>query len=259
MKRMSRFSYRFMRHVAASCSVLLLALLLPPSCAPAAATVQPARHPYAAPVAEAAQRFGIPELWIWRVMHAESRGKIGAVSHAGAMGLMQIMPGTWASLTARHRLGADPFDPRANILAGAAYLRAMWDRYGDVRLMLAAYNAGPGRVDAYASGRRGLPAETIAYVAKIAPILGTSGIASPAVVPAAPRAPAAPSWRDAALFVLRGDGGWDGSEIAVDPAPVAQPGGIPTAPAPSPSGLPPRSSLPGSHGLFVPLSGRSEQ
>src|SRR3546814_12901683 len=80
------------------------------------------------------------------------------------MGLMQIMPPTWAMLTARHRLGGDPFDVRANILAGAAYLRAMWDRYGDVRLMLAAYNAGPGRPDAYATGRRGLPADTLAYV-----------------------------------------------------------------------------------------------
>src|SRR3546814_16836186 len=81
------------------------------------------------------------------------------------------MPATWASLTVRHRLGSDPFDPRANILAGAAYLRAMWDRYGDVRLMLAAYNAGPGRADAYVAGRRGPPDEPRAYVAKIAPEL----------------------------------------------------------------------------------------
>src|SRR3546814_6479971 len=88
------------------------------------------------------------------------------------MWLMQIMPPTWAMLTARHRRGGDPVDVRANILAGAAYLRAMWDRYGDVRLMLAAYNAGPGRADAYAAGRRGLPAETIAYVRQIAPELG---------------------------------------------------------------------------------------
>src|SRR3546814_2027926 len=86
---------------------------------------------------------GIPERWIWRVMHAESRGNARAVSQAGAMGLMQIMPATWAMLSARHGLGADPFDVRSNILAGAAYLRAMWDRYRDVPLMLAAYNAGP--------------------------------------------------------------------------------------------------------------------
>lgn len=183
--------------VGARRAVIWPALLLPPICAPAAAAAQQERHPYAAPVAEAAQRFGIPELWIWRVMHAESRGRTGAVSRAGAMGLMQIMPATWASLTVRHRLGSDPFDPRANILAGAAYLRAMWDRYGDVRLMLAAYNAGPGRADAYVAGRRGLPAETRTYVAKIAPELhaplGTSAVAS------LPRG--SPGCRDAAIFV----------------------------------------------------------
>src|SRR3546814_6116906 len=93
--------------------------------------VQTCALPISAPVAEASQRFGIPERWIWRVMHAESRGNQRAVSRAGAMGLMQIMPPTWAMLTARHRLGGDPFDVRANILAGAAYLRALWDRYGD--------------------------------------------------------------------------------------------------------------------------------
>jgi soluble lytic murein transglycosylase-like protein len=160
------------------------------------AVVTAGPHPYAAPVAEASQRFGIPELWIWRVMHAESRGKRRAVSHAGAMGLMQIMPATWTMLSARHRLGNDPFDIRANILAGAAYLRAMWDRYRDVRLMLAAYNAGPGRADAYAAGRRGLPAETIAYVRQIAPELGASDEASSVPAPAQ----AAPGWRDAPLF-----------------------------------------------------------
>ena len=180
-------------------TAILAAVLLSPICVPTAATAQPERHPYAAPVAEAAQRFGIPELWIWRVMHAESRGRIGAVSHAGAMGLMQIMPATWALLTARHRLGSDPFDPRANILAGAAYLRAMWDRYGDVGLMLAAYNAGPGRADAYVAGRRGLPAETRAYVARIAPKLQSPAGDTPASSP--PRA--SPGWRDAALFAAR--------------------------------------------------------
>ncbi len=191
--------HRLVLRFALSCGVVVGAAPLPLTCTPAAAAVQPARHPYAAPVAEAAQRFGIPELWIWRVMHAESRGKSGAVSHAGAMGLMQIMPGTWASLTARHRLGSNPFDPRANILAGAAYLRAMWDRYGDVRLMLAAYNAGPGRADAYASGRRGLPAETIAYVARIAPELHASGSAAAAPLTPSP----APGWRGAGLFAER--------------------------------------------------------
>src|SRR3546814_12408185 len=90
---------------------------------------------------------------------------------------------TLCPYTTLFRSGADPFDVRSNILAGAAYLRAMWDRYRDVPLMLAAYNAGPGRADAFASGRRGLPAETRAYVARIAPELGASGIASRAAAP----------------------------------------------------------------------------
>ena len=72
---------------------------------------------YTRPVAEAAQRFGIPERWIWAVMRVESGGRVRAVSPKGAMGLMQIMPATWADLRARHGLGADPFDPRDNILS----------------------------------------------------------------------------------------------------------------------------------------------
>ena len=127
-------------------------MLVAPQSAHAAAA---AAHPHSAFVAEAAHRFNIPESWIWRVMHVESRGNPRAVSHAGAMGLMQIMPATWAMLTARHGLGSDPFDPRANIHAGAAYLRAMWDRYADISLMLAAYTAGPGRPAANASARPG--------------------------------------------------------------------------------------------------------
>ncbi|MGV7122334.1 lytic transglycosylase domain-containing protein [Sphingopyxis sp. 550A] len=204
MARRQHFAGRFALRVSAPFGALLASFVLPFVCTPAVAAVQPGGHPYAAPVAEAAQRFAIPELWIWRVMNAESRGRAGAVSHAGAMGLMQIMPGTWASLTARHRLGSDPFDPRANILAGAAYLRAMWDRYGDIALMLAAYNAGPGRADAYASGRRGLPAETVAYVAKIAPELhGADSIAGARTAAAAPTT--SPGWRDAAIFAGRRD------------------------------------------------------
>lgn len=198
-----------------------------------------AAHPYAAHVAEASLRFGIPEVWIWRVMHVESRGNARAVSHAGAMGVMQIMPATWAMLTARHRLGNNPFDARANILGGAAYLRAMWDRYGDVRLMLAAYNAGPGRADSYAAGRRGLPAETIAYVAAIAPTIGASSIAPLASAPHRERA----GWRSSALFAGQADSG-DPDSFA---APALQ--GEPVAAAASP---PTERSL---SPLFVPRSG----
>jgi soluble lytic murein transglycosylase-like protein len=186
-------------------SAFALAMLAVPSAAtvqsaPAIAPPAAQRNPYAQHVSEAAQRFGIPENWIAHVMHVESRGNPRAVSRAGAIGLMQIMPATWTMLSARHRLGSDPFDARANILAGAAYLRAMWDRYRSISLMLAAYNAGPGRADAYAAGRRGLPAETRAYVARLAPALG-AGSDKPA--PASRSAPL--SWRDAKLFTRQPD------------------------------------------------------
>jgi len=224
--------------------------------APAAAA---SAHPYAADVSEAAQRFGIPEAWVWAVMRAESNGDPAAVSHAGAIGLMQIMPGTWAGLTARYGLGDNPWDVRANIHGGAAYLREMVTRYRDLSVALAAYNAGPGRIDDWRLRGRPLPSETIAYVAKIAPVLGTSGVAAPAVLPAVPRAPAAPSWRDAALFVLRGDDAPDGSDTAADAAPIAQPGNTAGARSVSPSASPSRSSSPRSQGLFVVLSRSGER
>jgi len=85
---------------------------LPAMARPVAATVPAARllstHPYALHVTEASQRFGIPEHWIWAVMRAESDGQSRAVSHAGAIGLMQIMPRTWAMLSARFHLGPEP-------------------------------------------------------------------------------------------------------------------------------------------------------
>lgn len=216
-------------------------------------------HPYAVHVTEAAQRFGIPETWIWAVMRVESNGDPAAVSHAGAMGLMQIMPGTWAGLTARHGLGDNPWDVRANIHAGAAYLREMVTRYRDLSTALAAYNAGPGRVDDWRQRGRPLPAETIAYVAKIAPVLGTTGGAAPAAVPVVPRAPAAASWRNAALFALRGDGASDDSERTADPAPVVQSDGMVSAQSASPSAPPLRPSSLNAQGLFVVLSGSSER
>jgi len=98
-----------------------------------------------AAVGEASRRSGIPETWIRAVMRAESAGDRSAVSPKGAMGLMQIMPGTWAELRAQYSLGDDPFDVRDNVLAGAMYLRQMYDRFGAPGF-LAAYNAGPSPV-----------------------------------------------------------------------------------------------------------------
>jgi len=117
-------------------------------------------------VAEAARRFSIPAAWIWAVIYVESAGDVRARSKKGAMGLMQIMPATWAMLRDRQGLGDDPYDPRDNILAGAAYLRDLHDRYG-ARGFLAAYNAGPGRYEDHLAGRRSLPAETVDYVSNV--------------------------------------------------------------------------------------------
>ena len=158
-----------------------------------------AAHPHAVHIAEASQRFGIPEHWIRAVLRAESAGDVRAISTAGAMGLMQVMPDTWAGLRVRHGLGRDPYDPRDNILAGTAYLREMFDRYGNVGAMLAAYNAGPGRYDEHRATGRSLPAETRAYVAALSPILGG---AAPSDAPLQPPPPP-PDWREAPLFVMR--------------------------------------------------------
>jgi soluble lytic murein transglycosylase-like protein len=119
---------------------------------------------------EAAQRFGIPHAWIRAVMHAESAGHThlnGAPirSKAGAMGLMQLMPATWTEMRQLHNLGIDPDNPRDNILAGTAYLRAMFDRFGYPGLF-AAYNAGPARYLASLSGTP-LPKETRDYLANV--------------------------------------------------------------------------------------------
>jgi hypothetical protein len=117
-------------------------------------------------IAAAERRFDVPAAWIAAVLTAESAGDPAAISPKGAMGLMQIMPATWAELRADHRLGTDPFAPRDNILAGAAYLRAMHDRFGFPGLF-AAYNAGPGRVQSHLTTGDPLPAETVAYVARV--------------------------------------------------------------------------------------------
>ena len=155
----------------------------------------PQQHAIDTYVAEAARRFGIPQHWIRAVMEVESAGNPRAVSHAGAMGLMQIMPGTWAELRAAHRLGDDPFDPRDNILAGAAYLRQMYDRFGSPGF-LAAYNAGPARYQDHLDTGRALPRETRNYLAILAPLIGDgSDVAQTVNRPHRPQ-----DWRDAPLF-----------------------------------------------------------
>lgn len=145
-------------------------------------------------IEEASTRFGIPTSWIERVMRAESRGHTVSNgrpirSRAGAMGLMQLMPSTWADMRARLALGNNPDDPRDNILAGTFYLRLMYDRFGYPGLF-GAYNAGPGIYAAYLAGTRPLPSETVAY-------LGSVGGARPSA-PLAKQSAPPPS-----LFIVR--------------------------------------------------------
>jgi soluble lytic murein transglycosylase-like protein len=196
-------------------------------------------------VEEASRRFGVPIEWIEGVMRAESGGRTALagraiVSRAGAIGLMQLMPGTWAAIRASEGLGPDPFDPRDNILAGTAYLAAMYRRFGYPGLF-GAYNAGPARYAAWLEGRGTLPAETRVYLARLtgdaAPPAAVRRDAGLAINGGGPRAVGAPkpSSRERLFAVDRGS-----------PAPAA--------PAPSARGAgedrPPE-------GLFVALSQRS--
>jgi hypothetical protein len=146
-------------------------------------------------VAEASHRFAIPSSWIRGVMRAESLGDVRALSPKGAMGLMQIMPETWAELRLRYDLGADPYDPHDNITAGAAYLRELHDRFGE-RGFLAAYNAGPGRYEDHLTTGGPLPSETLSYMAAVASLIGARADDGGDVATAI-----ASSWTSASLFV----------------------------------------------------------
>lgn len=129
-------------------------------------------------VAEAAKKFGVSETWIRAVMRMESGGRtmLGEnqpiVSSAGAMGLMQLMPETYAEMRAQYGLGADPHNPHDNIIAGTAYLRILYRKYGNPG-MFAAYNDGPGALEDHLYRGRPLPAETQAYVSGIAGLTGS--------------------------------------------------------------------------------------
>ncbi len=130
---------------------------------------------WASHIAEASRRFGVPDHWIRAVMQVESNGDKTTVSPKGAMGLMQVMPETYAELRLRYHLGSDPYEPRDNILAGTAYLREMRDRYGPAGF-LAAYNAGPGRYEDYLMRGRPLPKETHDYAGTLASMIGVPAL-----------------------------------------------------------------------------------
>lgn len=229
---MTRFAFSYSINRPAFAAALVLTMCASPALMPSTATAQDrlpgaiAKQSFDAHIAEAAQRFGIPAAWISAVIEVESAGDPRAVSSAGAMGLMQIMPGTWADLRRAHGFGDAPFDPRGNILAGTAYLRAMYDRFGSPGF-LAAYNAGPARYEEYLTLGRPLPAETRTYLAILVPIIGAQHDGSLAdELSLRPQ-----DWREAPLFTA---------------PPVARMDQGETSPQSGDHEVP--------HGLFVPTS-----
>jgi membrane-bound lytic murein transglycosylase B len=228
------------------CAGISIALLISAAAAvggqPVAAPQRsaPATDRFAAFVTEAARRFGIPEAWIRVVMRSESGGQVHATSPKGAIGLMQIMPGTWSDLSLRYGLGDDPFDPHDNIMAGAGYLRELHDRYGAPGF-LAAYNAGPARYEDHLAMRRPLPAETRAYVAALAPWLSGGASSAGTIVTTIAR-----DWSYASLFPTRAG---RTSEAATQSTGEPSVRGTSDATSTIPPTLAPRSA-----GLFAPLS-----
>lgn len=242
---MHGFGRSLARHGAAALAVAALLGLSPitrSAVAQTTAASPPRTNPIAGYVAEASQRFGVPEAWIYAVMGVESAGDIGATSIKGAMGLMQVMPATYADLRARYGFGPNAYDPRDNVMAGTAYLREMYDRYGSPGF-LAAYNAGPGRYEEHLAGRP-LPSETQLYLARLGPAVG-----APAATQTTPPDPLA--WTRAALFAGRWGAAEPAVELAVAPAADVNPA-APMADSSAPH--PVRVERPNA-GLFVPLSG----
>ncbi|BAI71750.1 transglycosylase [Azospirillum sp. B510] len=127
-------------------------------------------------IREASQRYDMPEKWIRAVMMRESNGRAttnnGKVltSSAGAIGLMQVMPGTYELMRTQYGLGPNPADPHDNIMAGTAYLREMYDLFGAPGF-LAAYNCGPACYAQHLAGKQRLPRETKLYLAALTPVL----------------------------------------------------------------------------------------
>jgi hypothetical protein len=131
-------------------------------------------------IAEAASRFAVPQIWIRAVMQVESGGRTMLAenqpmrSGMGAMGLMQVMPSTYGDMRRQYRLGANPYDPHDNILAGAAYLKFLRGKY-PYPALFAAYNDGPGNLEERLRGGGLLPRETESYVGNVTARLGGVG------------------------------------------------------------------------------------
>src|SRR5258705_5891074 len=144
------------------CHIAVSTVFAPSAGAHAATRSEPIDR-FAEFIDEASGRFAVPARWIRAVMQVESGGDQDATSSRGAMGLMQLMPGTWVELSVRYGLGLDPFDPRDNILAGTAYPKEMFDRFGSAGF-LAAHHTGPSRFEQHLATSQPIPTDTVAYV-----------------------------------------------------------------------------------------------
>jgi hypothetical protein len=193
-----------------------------------------------AAVAEASARFGVPASWVRAVIHVESNGDAKAVSRKGAIGLMQLMPDTWAGLRLRYGLGDDPASPRDNILGGTAYLGELYERFGAAGF-LAAYNAGPSRYLSYLTSGRPLAEETRLYLANLESLLPGLPLDSSIVASSDRR-----DWRLSGLFTAGSATLSPAGPALLDNTSTQGTVETPTAP---------RSRMsPLSHGLFAPVT-----
>lgn len=228
----------------------------------------PPSDPWGPYIVKAAERYDLPERWVREVIRQESGGRLYEngqliTSSAGAMGLMQVMPATYDELRGRYpELGDDPFDPHDNIMAGTAYLRELYDIYGSPGF-LAAYNAGPGRLDDYLTRNRGLPDETRRYVARIGPNLGgdlprravdaPQYAMLPMNIPAGPRYPRGRGMPAPVALAQNRPAPSGYGRVPVQTASLAAP---PAAPAPAPvqmaAASPPPQPRPGGFRLIAP-------
>jgi hypothetical protein len=193
-----------------------------------------------AAVMEASARFGVPAPWIRAVIHVESNGDTKAVSRKGAIGLMQIMPKTWAALRLSYDLGDDPASPHDNILGGTAYLRELYERFGAAGF-LAAYNAGPSRYVAYLTAGQPLTEETRRYLANLASRLPDLPV-DPAILASSDLR----DWHRSGLFATRSAALSPANSLPSDKRSTV--GTMEQSPVPL-SRLPPLF-----HGLFAPVT-----
>lgn len=177
--------------VCLACLLLVAACSEKPASPAARHHYEPARF-YRAPgspddpwgpyIREAAGRFGMPESWVRLIMRRASDGQVDRRSSSGAIGLMQIMPDAYEGLKKANKLGDDPFDPRSNLLAGTAWMRDMYDRYGSPGFLVA-YRAGPDRVNLFLKKGVMLPVDALNFVGSVEPALGDD---LPGATPGAP-------------------------------------------------------------------------